>query len=148
MARTRCAGIVVTVLVAAVLAACGGVGEQAVGEDGHLLFVHRRSLPAGGMDALVVGELAVADGCVLLVDEAGGRYPVVWPAGTDVAEEDPLVLELPSGDRLGLGQSVTGAGGYVSPAAAGIEVPDACLGQHGDVALFNLTADPTVDGDG
>ena len=138
-------GITVAVtlaLVAGLLAGCGGVNERRVGGDDLRFFVHGRTvLPSGGMDALVVGALTAADGCVLL-EQDGSSYPVVWPSGTSVAGTDPLVLELPSGDQLTLGDQVTGGGGYLSPDHVGIDVPDACLNEFDEVAVFNPHDDP------
>jgi hypothetical protein len=65
------------------------------------------------------------------------RCPVVWPSGTSVAGADPLVIELPSGDRLELGDEVLGAGGYLSAEDLEVDVPDSCLNEQGEVAVFN-----------
>lgn len=132
-------------VIAGLLTACGGVSDQRVGDDDLRFFVHGRTiLPSGGMDALVDGALAAADGCVLL--EAGeSRYPVVWPSGTSIASTDPLVIELPSGEQVHLGDQVQGGGGYLDPGRLGIDVPDECLNEYGEVAVFNPDDDPAAN---
>lgn len=131
---------------AGLLASCGGINEQRVGDDDLRFFVHGRAVrPAGGMDAEVVGVLSVADGCVLL-EQDDSRFPVVWPSGTSVSSTDPLVIELPSGAQLELGGRVSGGGGYLGAASVGIDVPDACLNEYGEVAVFNRDDDPALDG--
>lgn len=132
-------------LMAGLLTGCGGVREQSVGDDDLRFFVHGRSvLPSGGMDAQVVGALTSADGCVLL-ERDDTRFPVVWPSGTSVASTDPLTIALPSGEELNLGDQVSGGGGYLSPDRANIAVPDACLNEYGEVAVFNPDDDPVRD---
>jgi hypothetical protein len=95
------------------------------------------------MDAQIVGVLAAADGCVLL-EQNGIRFPVVWPSGTSIASPDPLVVELPSGAELSLGEHVSGGGGYLKASDVGVEVPDECLNEHDEVAVFNRDDDPVV----
>lgn len=170
---SRTAAAAAALLAAGLLAACGGVSEQRVGDDdqqdeaseqrvgddqrdevterligndGLRLFVHGRTTqPSGGMDALVGGALTVADGCVLL-DEGENQYPVVWPSGTAVASADPLVIELPSGDEAHLGDEIQGGGGFLEAGRLGIDVPDECLNEWGEVAVFNPDDDPAVNG--
>jgi hypothetical protein len=137
---------VALLLLLVLLAGCGGVSERRVGDDDVRFFVHGRTvLPSGGVPAQAVGSLAVADGCVLL-DQDGNRFPVVWPSGTSVASTDPLVIELPSGEQLEVGDQVSGGGGYVGQEQAGIDVPAACLNEWGEVAVFNPDDDPVSDG--
>lgn len=137
---------VAVLLLVVLLAGCGGVGERRVGDNDARFFVHGHTvLPSGGLHAQVVGALAVADGCVLL-DQDGNRFPVVWPSGTSVAGTDPLIIELPSGEQLELGDQVSGGGGYLSQERAGIDVPNACLNEYGEVAVFNPDDDPAPDG--
>lgn len=144
-ARHRAAVALAVTSLAGLLAGCGGVSEQRVGDDDLRFFVHDRELlPSDGMDAQVGGTLAAADGCVLF-EQGGSRFPVVWPSGTSVAGTDPLVIELPSGERLDLGDQVLGGGGYLSAETLSIDVPDACLNEHGEVAVFNPDDDPVRD---
>lgn len=139
------AAAVTVALLAGLLAGCGRVREQRVGDAELRFLVHGRDLlPSGGMDAQVGGTLATADGCVLL-EQDGSRFPVVWPAGTSVAATDPLVIELPSGERLSVGDRVLGGGGYLDAESLAIDVPAACLNEHGEVAVFNTDDDPVRD---
>ncbi|MEX1287610.1 MAG: hypothetical protein AB1Z57_06710 [Acidimicrobiia bacterium] len=92
----------------------------------------------------MTGTLTSGDGCVLLV-EGGNRYPVVWPSGTVVEATDPLTIALPSGDQLREGDQVSGSGGYAYADALDIDVPEACLNEWGEVAVFNPGDDPTTD---
>lgn len=143
--RHRAAVPVAVALLAGLLTGCGGVREEQVGDGDLRFFVHGRSvLPSGGMDAQIGGTLAAADGCVLF-EQGGIRHPVVWPSGTSVADTDPLVIELPSGEEIGIGDQVIGAGGYLSAEDLDIDVPDACLNEHGEVAFFNADDDPVRD---
>ena len=99
--------------------------------------------PDGGMDALMVGQLVVDDGCVL-VSEAGEEVLVIWPqnqTGWDPAAEtvlfersDGTVLELRDGDLLELGgggDNIYEAGGTPESLVDGVDwvsVPDdSCL---------------------
>lgn len=136
---------VVATVMAGLLTACGGVNEQRVGDDDLRFFVHGKTiLPSGGMDALVVGTFATANGCVLL--EAGEtKYPVVWPSGTTVAGTDPLVIKLPSGEHVRLGDQLEGGGGYLKAEQLGIDVPRACLNEYGEIAVFNSDDDPVIN---
>ncbi len=147
MYRSRATVVGLLALIVGLLAGCGGIAEQTVGDDGPMFFVHGRTVvPSGGMDALVSGALASADGCVLLA--AGPiRYPVVWPAGTSVAATDPLVLELASGEQLHLGDRVSGGGGYLASDELDIAVPDSCLNKYGEVAVFNADTDLVREAD-
>lgn len=135
---------------ALVLAGCsGGQSEKSVGE--FTIYVHGGSiLPRGGSDALLEGELVVRDGCVLL--DGGEVKPVVWPTGTSIADEDPFTLELRSGDRLEVGQRVSGSGGTHAANSEQVEVDinAECFagdGPGGDsVMVFNPDQELTVEG--
>jgi hypothetical protein len=126
-----------------------GVEEQRVGDEQLRFFVQGPRLrPPGGavtLTARVAGVLAEADGCVLLV-EGANQYPVVWPSGTSVAGTNPLVIELPSGEHLEVGEHVSGGGGYFSREQVGIAVPDACVNEYGEVAVFNPEDNPISAG--
>ena len=111
------------------------------------MFVHDWSLfPRGGEDAGVGGTLTADNGCVLLNGNDRG-HPVVWPAGTSIAREDPLAVELPSGQELAVGQRVAGSGGAHPPSSqrVGVKIPAKCLpeadGMDADhVIVFNPDA--------
>ena len=143
----RSARLVVVACVTLGLVACGGTDDEAIHErvlpGGATVFVHGSGSPDGEA-AQIVGTLLVADGCVLL-EQGGQRFPVVWPAGTSVAVEDPLELALPGGDRLRVGGVVSGGGGYHEASSLGIDVPGACLNEWGEVARFNASDRPTVE---
>ena len=127
------------------LAGCGGdINGQTVGDEDLHFFVHQGGLlPRGGQDAEVGGTLATGDGCVML-DQDGNRLPVVWPSGTSVEGTDPLVVELPSGEQLREGDQVRGGGGYPYADTLGLEIPQSCLNEWGEVAVFNPDDDPEV----
>jgi hypothetical protein len=114
----------------------------------YTIYVHGGSLLArGGEGALVEGVLVGRDGCVLLEQEGFDiAYPVIWPAGTSIVNEDPLALELPSGEELTIGQTVRGGGGYhdVSSDSVEVDIPAACVPETDEVAVFNPDADPQV----
>lgn len=140
--------VVLALVLALALVGCGGQSE--LSGDDHTIFVHGGSLlPRGGEDALIEGTLAARDGCVLLEQEGSDiAHPVVWPSGTSIASEDPLTLELPSGDELAVGQAVSGGGGYHDSSSARVEVdiPAECVPATDEVAILNPDGDPTVVG--
>lgn len=132
------------VLMVALTGCGGGINEQTVGDEDLHFFVHGGGLlPRGGQDAEVGGTLTTGDGCVML-DQDGNRFPVVWPSGTSVEGTDPLVVELPSGEQLSEGDQVSGGGGYPYADTLDIEVPQACLNEWGEVAVFNPDDDSEV----
>ena len=139
-------GTVLAALLALALVGCGGQSELSGGD--HTIFVHGRSLlPRGGQDALIQGTLALRDGCVLLEqDEFAIAYPVIWPSGTSIVSDDPLTLQLPSGEELTVGQAVSGGGGYASASSDQVEVdiPSECVPDSDEVAAFSPDADPAV----
>jgi hypothetical protein len=92
--RPRHTGQIVAAL-AVLLSACGGQSAQTVGE--YTIYVHDPSIPSGGEDALVGGTLMIRSGCVLLGEpDADVAYPVIWPSGTSIVDDDPLMLETPT----------------------------------------------------
>lgn len=134
------------------LASCGGgQSEESVGD--FTIYVHGSSiLSRGGEDSLLEGELVVRDGCVLLAQETGELFPVVWPSGTSIVDEDPFTLEFTSGYRLEVGQRVSGGGGIHAASTERIEVDikHECFagqGPDGDlVMVFNPDEDLTFKG--
>ncbi len=97
-----------------------------------------------GNDALVIGALGYDDECgaFLYSEEFDLRYPVVWPAGTDIEQADPLVIRLPDGTTLGDGQTVSGGGSYDTSLAL---FGDGCA-DSGETAIFNASADVETEG--
>lgn len=99
----RCAVVAGLLGALPLVAGCGG---QVVTAGDVTVLVSART--GAGMDALGSGPLAVVGGCLGL-----GDFVVVWPPGTDVVEDDPLVVEVPEVGRVGLGDRVEVAGGFV-----------------------------------
>ncbi len=119
-----------------------------------------------GTDAEVGGVLVLRGDCLQFEygpDAEAGYLPIVWPSGT-AWDPDRLEVVLPAGDRIGIGATVAGGGGY--PYADGFgsfdEAARALLqscadNEWNEVAAFNnrlgaigVTAepadDPNVDG--
>lgn len=135
-------------LLIATLPGCGG-GQSAITRGGVTILVHDGALlPRGGNDALITGALTQRNGCVGLAsdDALGGVVPVIWPSGTELVEDAPLSLRLPSGAPVVEGQHVQGAGGYAAPGSTDItiEVPEACALDRNEIAVFNPDDDPIV----
>ena len=114
--------------------------------DGPVLTSRPQLLDTGGMAAQVEGVVTMDGDCLVLVPrdspEASGS-PVVWPAGTRWQAEPPAVV-LDDGSVVLVGEAVVGGGGYLRPAdlAAGsgravAHAAAACVGETGEVALFN-----------
>lgn len=131
------------VVVLVLLTSCGG--QRGVESGDYTIYVQGQSLiPRGGLDAQIEGTLALHDGCVVVEsEETGAWYPVVWPAGTSIASDDPLAIRLPSGVELALGEKVTGSGGYHQPARVEADIPQECLPETNEIAVFNPDDDPT-----
>jgi hypothetical protein len=133
------------------LASCGGgQSEESVGDL--TIYVHESSiLSSSGEDSLLQGELVVRDGCVLLAQDAGELFPVVWPSGTSIGDDDPFTLALTSGLRVEVGQRVSGGGG-THPATServGVDIKDECFASEGPdndlVIVFNPDEKLTVE---
>ena len=89
------------------LTACGGQASGQVISAGDVaVLVSERT--ETGMEALGGGRLEVVGGCL----GASGSV-IVWPHGTDVADEDPLTVEVPDYGTFRLGDDVQVGGGYV-----------------------------------
>lgn len=56
---------------------------------------------------------------------------MVCPSGTPVEATGPLVIELPSGEKLREEDRVSGGGGYPYADTRDIDVPEACLNEVG-----------------
>lgn len=149
-------GVAVAVVVMVVTAGCGGGGQTEAGRGPYTIYVHDDSLlPRGGSDALLGGTLVTRDGCVLLEQGDGAAYPVVWPSGTSIVDDDPFTLELRSGAQLTVGARVSGAGGshpdYLRSVVE-VDIADECRAATGEVRVFNpdeaLDAEPTSQDQG
>ena len=125
--RSRRIGLAASVLL--LLAACGGEARRLTAGDVAVLV---SAPPDAGMDALGGGTVEVVEGCL----GADGAV-IIWPHGTEVAEEDPLTIDVPDVGTVGLGDTVELAGGFVfepTSAAPGQTyeselVPDSCADQ-------------------
>lgn len=110
--------------------------------------VVRHSLPFAldGDSAEVGGTLMLRDGCLVFAypgDGPDSQLPIVWPATTRWDDERSEVV-LPTGDRVGIGDSVVGGGGYHSAGWLdsldddATELLTACaLNTWREVAMFN-----------
>lgn len=123
--KTRSAALL---LLATTLSACGAT-TISVG-DVRVLVGERSS---GGSDALLNGRLAVSGGCLgVEMTDTGSYVVVVWPHGTDVAEAEPLTVDVPGEGSLEVGDEVSLGGGFITvedggPAqVGGVEVPEEC----------------------
>lgn len=149
--RRRWLSASLAIVLAAVLAGCGDGGQAEVSRGRYTIYVHDDSLlPRGGDDALISGTLVTRGGCVLVGQENGTAYPVVWPSGTSIVDDDPLTLELGSGDQVTIGASVSGGGGVSDPVegSAGmvkVDIAQDCRSASGEVIVFNPDADVDVE---
>lgn len=131
-----------------VLSGCGDNGQTAIGRGQYTIYVHRDSiLPRGGDDALVGGTVVTRDGCVLLSFGDGSTYPVIWPSGTVITDDDPLALTLRSGEQVVGGSTVSGGGGSynVDSPMVTVDIPNECRSVTGEVLIFNPDGDIEVD---
>jgi hypothetical protein len=117
------------VLAVPLLAATGCSGSV----EGPVIASNRST---DGTDAEVFGEVVIESDCLYLLwsDEAGTRFPVVWPYGTSWNVDESAVV-LPDGSLVYEGVRVEGGGGYYDEdALSNYTVPDG-------VALAQLCVD-------
>jgi len=98
--KVICGGIGLTLF-----AGCGGDGQ--VLSAGDVTVLVSRDLDHG-MGAQLAGRLEVVGGCLGVNESA-----VIWPHGTEVVNEDPLRIEIPTAGTFGLGDELLIGGGYV-----------------------------------
>jgi hypothetical protein len=126
-------------VVVLVLVGCGTGDQTAISRGSSTIYVHGGSLlPRGGDDALIEGTVVARGGCVLLgIGDA--TYPVVWPSGTSITDDDPLTLRLRSGDEVGVGGTVRGGGGShdVDSSMVTVDIAEKCRSATGEVVIFN-----------
>ena len=113
--------------------------------DGPVMRYPHRSDDTEQLAALVSGVLQLEGPCLYVVsDEAGERYPIVWPAGTRWDEANTSVIS-PTGELMPIGGEVSGGGGYfhvaeveklVSPEAASL-ASNCADNQYGEIAMVN-----------
>jgi len=134
-------------LVALVPIGCGTCDQTAISRGSSTIYVHSGSLlPRGGDDALIEGTVVARDGCVLLGFGDDATYPVVWPSGTSIANDDPLTRRLRSGDEVGTGATVRGGGGShdVDSPMVTVDIAEECRSATGEVMIFNPEGDIDV----
>ncbi|MGI9016124.1 MAG: hypothetical protein ACR2HR_03300 [Euzebya sp.] len=114
--------------------------EQVAVED---VLIWRSVQGSGdGLAAEVTGTVGydVECGAFLHSQEFDLRYPVVWPAGTEIERADPVSIRLPGGSTVEVGEVVSGGGGYHSDVAM---FPEGCA-ESGETAIFNASGDVEV----
>ncbi|CAN5238778.1 hypothetical protein BH20GEM2_BH20GEM2_11420 [soil metagenome] len=132
------------VALAVLLAASAGCSSELDGRvEGPLLTSVGGS--GDGMAAIVQGQLGYKRECLLL-----DGMPIIWPVGTKW-DSVRRSLQAPNGDVVEAGASLTGGGGYMDLQAVrdifGQQVADAakqCLGQTGEIAVFNPGSDVSL----
>jgi thiol-disulfide isomerase/thioredoxin len=77
----------------------------------------------GGRDALISGPLSLVGNCAGIGDAVA-----VWPQGTTIAQERPLVLDIPGLGTVDAGEQLTGAGGNFDTATDDVplRLPRSC----------------------
>lgn len=107
-----------------------------------------------GMDAMVSGLLVLDDDCLYLSNgDIGERYPVLWPART-VWDSERQIVVLPTGAEVAVGESASGAGGYLSTSAVetiagtgAAEHAARCIDNtYGEIAVVNNSATAIAPG--
>jgi len=135
-------GATLPVMAAMVIAGCSSTGAI----DGPVLTSPAQPFgPSGGMAAEVTGVLLLDESTnCLLMELEGVQYPLVWPAGTRWQEDPPAVV-LEHGERVHLGMTVYGGGGYLYrddveelSGSAVAEAAGRCAGPTGEIAFFNI----------
>ncbi|MFK7919688.1 MAG: hypothetical protein AB8G14_16555 [Ilumatobacter sp.] len=122
--------------------------ESIVG-DGPVISYAEPADSREGMEAEIRGVLELDQGCLYIDSlEADERYPVLWPAGTSWNASDASV-RLVSGASVGLGEEVSGVGGYlpadtlaaVARSEAAQALTECVDNEFGEVAVVNNTDD-------
>jgi hypothetical protein len=90
------------------LGGCTPINEQS--RNGLRLLTASGAQP--GDEALITGTVAVTDGGCVGLATAATIHLVIWPNGTSLEQSDLLKIRLPTGELLGEGDQVEGAGGY------------------------------------
>jgi hypothetical protein len=110
--------LVVAVLAtgAVAVAGCAVPGSSRV--DGPVLTNQRPLVGGGGDAADVSGTVGLREGCLVFEDGADASL-VVWPGGTRWDADEEVVI-LPGGARAGVGDEVSGGGGWYTGEPSGI----------------------------
>ena len=130
----RWRGAVGAVAVVGVLTGCSpAVGlVVATSDEGHVLLVQARDT-GDRLDAIVEGTLVIAGTCFGL-ETGNGTYTAVFPPGSSIVEGTEQV-EIPHWGTLGLGDELSGGGGYDSDYSALGEIPLGC--RTDEIAVVN-----------
>jgi len=113
--------------------------------DGPVMRHPKHSDSNEGLTAEVRGVLELDGSCLYVArDDIGGRYPIVWPAGTRWDQEKQAVVS-PMGESMAIGDEVYGGGGYfyvadveqiAGPQASSLAA-DCADNTYGEIAVVN-----------
>lgn len=98
------------------------------GESGHVLEAAGKyvlvAAPADGGDDSAVGGTVRMVGDCLGIDDA----VAIWPSGTSVESENPLIIKVPGEGRVEIGDKLEGAGGTLGSGDPpdDLDIPDTC----------------------
>lgn len=114
--------------------------------DGVRIWLHEPGLASGGEDAIVAGSVVYdsASNCMFL-EVGGARWPVIWPSGAVITEQNPVMLRVGDDDVME-GDFVEGGGGWHRVDRYEDLIPAKCHGPDGDVAVFNADSSIEVTG--
>lgn len=93
----------------------------------------------GERQALIRGRLEVGDGqCLIVHNESGQRYVVVWPAGVTPLGDGRIGVNVPGVGAITVGESFSGSGAYPHTPLEEYDppVPTECAGRGEEVALI------------
>lgn len=147
--------LLLIVLVVAVTACAAPSEDRAVQESSDGRFeqvavegvqIWRSAQGSGDfLDAEVAGTVGYDEECGAFLhdEEFDLRYPVVWPASTEIDRTGPLTIRLLDNSTVEVGESVSGGGGYHSDMGL---FPEGCAAS-GETAVFNASGDITVTAD-
>ena len=99
-------------------------------------FPQQRDEPNGSMEALLVGELVLVDGCLRVNDSSGNSYLLVWPQGFSLRTEGNVIQVVDSTGRsvAQVGDNLEVGGGEVPAGWAGElsaqPLPSGCPGPY------------------
>lgn len=94
---------------AVLLTGCSGTAAETMDD----VRLYTSIGPQPGDEALIVGTIALTpERCVGLEDADGVVHAVIWPDGTKLVDGQPVRIAVDNAQELGVGDSVSGAGGY------------------------------------
>lgn len=118
--------LALSTLIAAALTGCAG--GVSVHESAEFAVVTNSGFLTGN-EAAIRGTMTVTDeGCVGIADGAGNIYPAIWPAGTRLANQSEVTLDIPGVGSRSEGDAIKGSGGFYTATGreALREVADRC----------------------